>query len=321
MRRVLVTGARGFVGSRTLRGLLEAGDDVHGVTSRVSGSSRGAEDRGALVLWHRVDLLDPDATSALMARVRPTHLLHLAWYTEPGSFWTSTRNFRWVEASLALVRAFAECGGRRAVITGTCAEYDWTTTSLALREDSPCRPATPYGVAKYALGELLMSQARLTDLSLGWGRLFHLHGPEEDPRRLIAATISALARGDLARCSDGEQRRDFLHVQDVADALVAFLHSSVEGPVNIASGQAVSVRQVVGYIARMLKAESLLQFGVVPRQPNEPATLVADVRRLRVEVQWSPRFDFERGLDDSIAGGVERERARSVMHANATQVE
>ena len=55
----------------------------------------------------------------------PTHLLHLAWYAEPGLFWRSPENLRWVEASLRLLRAFAEHGGQRAVMAGSCAEYAW----------------------------------------------------------------------------------------------------------------------------------------------------------------------------------------------------
>ena len=78
-------------------------------------------------------------------------LLHLAWATEHGAFWTSPDNVRWLEASLALLRAFVAGGGARAVVAGTCAEYSWSTEADVLAEEAPLEPATLYGASKAAL--------------------------------------------------------------------------------------------------------------------------------------------------------------------------
>lgn len=76
------------------------------------------------VSWHRADLVEAGEAWALMATVQPTHLLHFAWDTVPGKYWTSRENFRRVQASLPLLQAFARHGGQRLVMAGTCAEYD-----------------------------------------------------------------------------------------------------------------------------------------------------------------------------------------------------
>ena len=68
-----------------------------------------------------------------MKDLRPSHLLHFAWYVTPGKFWTSPENIDWLQASLDLVTSFLDCGGERSVIAGTCAEYDWTGNGI-LRE-------------------------------------------------------------------------------------------------------------------------------------------------------------------------------------------
>ena len=112
--------------------------------------------------WHRADLLDREQTSALMKAVAPTHLLHFAWYAEPGKYWHSEENLRWVEASLRLLRAFAGAGGRRIVIAGTCAEYAWTRETHCKEESTPLRPATLYGSAKHALHLVARSHAAET---------------------------------------------------------------------------------------------------------------------------------------------------------------
>src|SRR5229473_1316941 len=99
-RRVLVTGARGFIGRRCLPRLAALGFETHAV------SSAPIEGDGAT--WHRCDLLDGAACEALVRRLRPTHLLHLAWIAQPGIFWTSPLNMAWLAAGVRLVDAFYE---------------------------------------------------------------------------------------------------------------------------------------------------------------------------------------------------------------------
>src|SRR5438093_4004920 len=160
---------------------------------------------------HKADLFDAAAVAEAIKCVRPSHLLHLAWTTEPGSYWTTPDNVRWLEASLALLRAFAAHGGERVVMAGTCAEYDWAE-GICRENATPLRPVSLYGVCKNALREVSEALAARLGLRAAWGRVFFLYGPHEHPRRLVAAVITSLLRGEPALCSEGMQRRDFLHV-------------------------------------------------------------------------------------------------------------
>jgi nucleoside-diphosphate-sugar epimerase len=137
-------------------------------------------------------------------------------------------------------------------------------------------------------------------LSYAWGRIFFPYGPNERPSRLVPSVISALLKGEPARCSPGEQLRDFLHVQDVANAFVTLLESPVSGAVNIASGNPLAVKSIVLKIAKLLDREDLVQLGALPLSANEPPLLVADVTRLSKELQWHPQFDLETGLAQTI---------------------
>ncbi|MDQ3998006.1 MAG: NAD-dependent epimerase/dehydratase family protein, partial [Gemmatimonadota bacterium] len=241
MSRVLVTGATGFVASRALPLLVDRGFEVHAV----SRARRAAE---VPVAWHTADLLEPGAADALVSAVRPTHLLHFAWVTTPGEYWTTPENVEWVEASLRLVRAFAAADGTRAVFAGSCAEYDWSY-GICVEGTTPLGPRRLYGVCKNSLREIVDAFGPASGLSTAWGRVFFLYGPGEHPARLVPSVARALLAGVEARCSDGHQIRDFLHVDDVAAAFVRLLESDVRGPVNIASGTGTSVRDVVAQLA------------------------------------------------------------------------
>lgn len=293
MKRVLVTGGRGFIGRHCLPRLATAGYEIHAVTNHAVAESRhGLE-------WHRADLFDAPSVRALIRKVSPSHLLHLAWVTEPGSYWTSPENLRWVAASLELLHAFREAGGVRAVAAGSCAEYDWSS-GVCSEANTPLAPATLYGVSKQALGAILASFAEQTGLSAAWGRVFFPYGPGEHPTRLVAAVINALLANRPALCGTGEQQRDFVHVEDAASAFVALLDSALTGPVNIGSGNAVAVRDVVLAIADLLGRRDLVRLGALPARADEPPVLAADITRLSRELGWQPRFDLGSGLDDAI---------------------
>src|SRR5581483_9823238 len=192
MKTVLITGAAGFVGRHCLPPLARRDYVVHAAGRRPPAGRAGAH-------WHAADLLDPGQVADLLAEVRPTHLLHLAWVTTPGAYWASPDNLAWLAASLHLVRQFAACGGRRVVVAGTCAEYDWGYGYCA-EGKTPLAPATLYGKCKDALRSVLEGFAAAADLSTAWGRLFYLYGPHEHPDRFVASVIRRLLAGEPAPC-------------------------------------------------------------------------------------------------------------------------
>jgi len=292
--RVLVTGGTGFIGRHALPLLAELGYEVHASWSSAPGEERPG------VRWHRCDLLHPAAAASLIEAVRPTHLLHLAWYAVPGKFWDAAENARWVEASLGLLAAFADAGGRRATLAGSCAEYDWSRQGILSEAGTPLAPTTYYGTCKHALRAVAEGLAARRGVSFSWGRIFFVYGPHEHPDRLVSSLARALTRGEEAPTSKGTQRRDFLHARDVAAAFVALLDSGVEGAVNIGSGAAVAVRDVVAAVAAAAGRPELVRWGALPQRPGDPPVLEADVSRLVDEVGWRPSVPLEEGIERTV---------------------
>lgn len=296
MKKILVTGATGFIGSHCLPLLLKHDYEIHAVSSK----NKENKNNTLNLNWHKADLLDLNEVRYLMSHVQPTHLLHLAWYCKPGTLASSVDdNLLWVQSSLEILRLFNKFEGTRVVMTGSCNEYDWNY-GYCSEFITPKLPNTVYGTCKHALQTLFDRYSNEVDLSGAWARLFFIYGPHEEPSRLVASVILSLLRGEPALCSHGKQIRDYLYVKDVADAIIALLESDVTGPVNIGSGQPISLKDIIYKIAEKLNAENLVQLGALPAAMNDTSLITADVNRLFEEVGWQPNYDLNQGLDEAI---------------------
>lgn len=288
-RRVLLTGATGLIGRPTVTALNDLGFEV--IAFSRSGNVKGAHQ--TIV----ADILDPVSRRRAVKNANASHLIHLAWYDTPKTRWSAPENLDWAAATLGLVREFADNGGKRAVCVGSCAEYDWSQEVLS--EATPLKPASLYGKAKAATGTLLSGAANDLGISLAWARIFFCYGPGEPKGRLLGDLLTGLSKGQVVPCTDGLQERDFLHTGDIARALVAVLSSDLQGPVNIASGDATPVRRLIEETAKQMGRSELVEFGAIKRPADDPKRIVADVSKLSA-IGFRPRFNIVDGVADCI---------------------
>ena len=300
MKKVLVTGATGFIGRHSLRPLQARGYEVHAMYFDFP-----LEDAPG-VIWHQANILDGDSVRSLCESINASHLLHFAWYVNPKDYKISSENERWAAATLSLLKAFRACGCVRAVLAGSCIEYDWSAAEDSYSEGMAAKnQPTAYGRAKNETRRLAEAFSKENGLNLAWGRIFFLYGPHEARERLVPHVITTLLKGTPALLTSCEQIRDYMYVKDVADAFASIADSDVTGAINVCSGNAYSVKEVVLCIARLIGKPDLLRFNVRPDR-DEPKRIVGNIQRLENEVGWRPHYSLERGIKETVGWGGSR---------------
>ena len=296
--RVLITGANGFIGSYLARLLLGEGCEVFALLRPGSDPWRIGDLLPDLQVLEG-DLLNPNGAWAnRLDEIRPEACFHFAWTTEPGVFLQSPQNLQYAGASLSLATRLAGVGCRKLVIAGSFSEYDQDRGYLA--EDSPIRPNTVYGGAKSGLYRALALWAPRAGIVLLWPRIFSVYGPGEHQKRFVPAVITAALRGEVTRLTPGEQMRDFSHVADVAGAVWAATQSDLTGPVNVGSGKPLAIGEIAVQIGQILGRPDLIRLGDLPYREGDPMFICANTWLLRSATGWTPRFELEAGLRDTI---------------------
>lgn len=301
-RRVLVTGAGGFIGSHLVRLLLDEGADVVAMTSSVSSvlPVRLAE-MASDVRIVEANLTDRSAMSALVSSFRPELIAHLGAFTHVG------KSFRRVDESLitniqGTVNLLQALNGdyERFVYTGTSEIYGDIPSPF--REEDQVNPVSPYAVAKYA-GE---RYCRMFHQAYGWPivclRPFNAYGPWQTPDRVIPEIVLTALQGGELRMTDGRQTREFNFVPDLARGFLAALTSSgVEGEVvNLGCGTEVSIRDLTVRILRLMGDPIAPQFGAIPHRPTEIWSMRCDNLKARRLLGWSPTTSLDQGLTTTI---------------------
>jgi len=297
--RVLLTGGGGFIGRHVLASLRHPGVEVLAL-------GRTRPPGLAVESFAGADLLADDPLPDAIARFAPTHLIHLAWVTGHGAYWSSPDNARWACATTRLVQAFHDAGGRHVVVAGTCAEYD-VARGLCREDSTPLEPSTPYGVAKDATRRRVAAACAARGVSCAWARIFLVHGAGEDARRLVPSLAAALTGTSPPFAVNLPAWRDFLHASDVAEGLVALARHGADGAYNVSSGEPVRLREIVTRVAALLGADPspILDLGAAAR-PGEPPLLAGESLRLRA-LGWRPRLS----LADGLARTLESRRAET----------
>ena len=301
---VLVTGGAGYIGSHTCKMLAETGFTPVTYDNLIYGHEWA-------VKWgpfEHGDILDSERLHQVLARYRPSAVIHFAAYgyvgesvEDPAKYYRNN-----VVGTLSLLEAMREAGVSNIVFSSTCATYG-VPDEVPITEDQPQRPINPYGMSK------LMVEQILADFRVAYGlnsvalRYFNAAGadPEgqigeaHDPETHLIPLVLDAARGRRPNITifgedydteDGSCVRDYIHVQDLARAHVLAMERLASGGLkpayNLGTGRGYSVKEVIAAARRATNLAIPVEHGT--RRPGDPAILVADASAVCADLGWTP---------------------------------
>jgi nucleoside-diphosphate-sugar epimerase len=287
MKKIIVTGATGFVGSHCLDLLKNKNYQVFAISK----SKRQDLDN---IKWIEADLFNFLEIDSVMKKTQGDTLLHLAWITTPGVFYESLENNLWVESSLNLIEAFLAQGGKKIVIAGSCAEYDWNKKEMM--EDEEVSPSSLYGKSKLLLYKEVKKRCQRTNADLAWGRIFNVFGPKEHPAKIIPLIIRAALSNKKIQCLAKDDIRDFIYVKEVANIFLTLMESDFNGIINIATGKGSSIKDLASLIEQRLSVSNICDFkqnfSVFPE-------VVGNTKNLE-KLNYRFKFNLDYSIDETI---------------------
>ncbi|TWB87306.1 nucleoside-diphosphate-sugar epimerase [Bradyrhizobium macuxiense] len=300
MEKVLVTGARGFIGSQLCKRLAGSSVELHAVSRQppldvpawwqsIDGDVSHTG-RATAIRWWNVNLIDLQATRELIRTVRPDTIYHLAGLV------TGSRSFEMVLPILQnnfltafnLLLVTAESGAGRTVIAGSVEEPD---------NPDPI-PGSPYAAAKGATSGYARMFEALYRTEVVIAKIAMVYGPAQaDLTKLVPYVITTFLRGERAKLGSGIRPVDWIYVDDVVDGLMACAHASgAQGRViDLGWGEVCTIREVVQQLRELIPGAPEPLFGAVPDRPLE-RVLIADVGATRELIGWNPSTRLQAGL-------------------------
>ena len=297
-KRVVVTGGSGFIGSHLVKRLLEQGAKV-AVTVRYGNVMKNERLREE---WTRIKVIEADLRNrgALdeVAKFDPQVVFHLAAYNHVGESFRQVEECFDVNAKGTANLLDVVPGTESFIYMSTSEVYGHQATVPFVESMNP-EPISPYAITKYA-GELY---CRMKQRMKGSGRIvvlrpFNAYGPYQSSKAIIPELIINCLKGKPIRTTKGEQTREFNYVGNLVDGLIAAASdkSTIEGPVNLASGEEVAIRDLVKKIAALTDTKSSIEIGALEYRPTEIWRMFADSSRARSLFGWTPRVNLDEGL-------------------------
>lgn len=294
-KRVLVTGATGFLGRHLLP---QMSSNAVELWTSASGRTPPPSPVGRFV---PADLTRPGETRRVLLEARPQIVFHLVGSLGRGPGGASEALRLNVSPTVELLEAAAEIDVERLVLVGSAEEYGAVPGQLS--EDLPARPLSPYGASKAAATAFALAFAASQKSPVVVLRPFTVFGPGQPPGMFVGEAVTCAVAGEPFRMTAGTQKRDFVFVEDVAAALLAAASvPGIEGSVfNVGSGQAHALRDVAARIWEISSSQAPLLVGSRPAPAHELVDTWADVSRVHARLGWSARVSLDEGLRRTIA--------------------
>lgn len=295
--KFIVTGATSFIGSHTVKMLLEQGHQVCAVVRPGSSNADKLEYHDNLsVVWQDLSGLnrlieDKECRDADI-------FLHFGW----DGIGSAGRNDpeiqkKNLEHSMQAVKTAQELGCGRFLFSGSQAEYGIHRD--AMTETSSCSPVSEYGKAKLEFGRLAMAELKGAQMDFIHARIFSVYGPGDHPWSLVNTALSTFLSGGHMELGECTQKWNFLYIEDMAGAVISLalgLAPRQSGVYNIAGNDTRILREFVEEMYELCGKRGSFSYGLRPPNAEGPASLIPDIKKIEEATGWKPAVSFADGI-------------------------
>jgi len=306
MKKVLITGASGFIGSHTVESALDRGYSVrvflrYNSTGYV-GNLRflGKKLKEIEIFWGDIR----DYTSVLRAVKGVDYVIHLAAQISVPYSFQNPIDFAMnnVVGTTNILKASVECGISKFVYTSTSEIFGGSNEPL--NEDSLRIPKSPYSASKVGADAMVKSFFYTYDLNTLILRPFNTFGPRQSIRALIPWIIYQGLRSEKVKLGNLEPKRDFTYVKDTVEGILLSLEKETEGgdEINLGTGRSFSVMEVVEVVSKVLGKDLKVEVEENFKRPKkaEVFNLIADNSKAKRVLGWEPKWSFEEGVRETV---------------------
>lgn len=293
IRKIIVTGATGAVGSAVVRRAVDNGMDVTCIIHQ------GSKRLGNIPQRDNVHIVECNLQDyrTLSLEGQYDAFIHLSWEKTVGASRddaeVQTRN---IQYTLDAVQLAHRCGCSVFVGAGSQAEYG--VQSVDLNPDLPVKPESGYGIAKYAAGKLSAILCKSLGMRQNWVRILSVYGPNDGENTLVSYVIRELKAGRSPELTKCEQVWDYLYADDAADAILAIVEKGKCGKAYpLGSGNGRRLSDFIEEIRCVINPSVPVKYGAKDYYPHQPMFLVADIGDLIADTGWTPTYSFIEGID------------------------
>ena len=288
MKKIIITGATGMIGSAIVR---EALNQDYDITCLVRASSSRIKN---ILQDNRVHIIDCNISDYKTIELKDKFdiFMHLAWdKTSVNGRDDVDCQLRNIQYTLDAVRLAKRCGCSVFIGAGSQAEYG--VQSVPLTPTLPVNPESGYGIAKYTAGKLARLLCKQLGLRFNWMRILSVYGPNDGENTLISYVIRELKTGRSPELTKCEQTWDYLHCDDAARAFLAVAEHGVDGKTYpLGSGCGKKLSEYINDFQKLLAPDVSVKFGAKKYYPHQPMYLVADVSELEEDTGWKAEIPF-----------------------------
>jgi nucleoside-diphosphate-sugar epimerase len=303
IKKILITGANGFIGAHLTRKLLQEKFEI-GILKREKSDLSRIQDIVPYLKCYNGDVRELDSISHAFSDFHPDAVMHLVTYYKIEHVASDVpliadTNIR---GTLNLLESAKDTGVGLFVNTSSCAVY--RPSNQCLKESDPIAPQNLYALTKHHSEQECQFYADYSGLNSVSLRMFPPFGPGDHKRRLIPHVIQSLLNNRMPDLTTGKQLWDFLYIDDIIEAYLAVIHhsSAIKGHeiFNIGTGVPISVRDMVMEIMNQMDVRGEPRFGVIPHRKNEVWFNSADITKAKTVLGWEPCFSLEKGVEKTI---------------------